>query len=93
MSFSGREWENTTRKRKSQIFLSRLPQPQPLSKTDGDHRSIAPFRGKGGSEGAMHRAGRDPRPMPVSVLAHTKRDADPLLIKLQLYFTTASQHP
>ena len=60
MSFSGREWENTTRKRKSQIFLSRLPQPQPVSKTDGDHRSIAPFRGKGGSEGAMHRAGRDP---------------------------------
>jgi hypothetical protein len=74
MSFSGREWENTTRKRKSQIFLSRLPQPQPVSKTDGDHRSIAPFRGKGGSEGAMHRAGRDPRPVPVSVLAHTKRD-------------------
>ena len=81
MSFSGREWENTTRKRKSQIFLSRLPQPQPVSKTDGDHRSIAPFRGKGGSEGAMHRAGRDPRPVPVSVLAHTKRDTDPLLIK------------
>jgi len=64
-----------------------------VSKTDGDHRSIAPFRGKGGSEGAMHRAGRDPRPVPESVLAHTKRDADPLLIKLQLYFTTASQHP
>lgn len=65
---------------------------QPVSRTDGDHRSIAPFRGKGGSEGAMHRAGRDPRPVPVSVLAHTKRDADPLLIKLQLYFTTASQY-
>ena len=82
MSFSGREWENTTRKRKSQIFLFRLPQPQPVSKTDGDHRSIAPFRGKGGSEGAMHRVGRDPRPVPVSVLAHTKRDADTVADKI-----------
>ncbi len=82
MSFSGREWENTTRKRKSQIFLSRLPQPQPVSKIDGDHRSIAPFRGKGGSEGAMHRAGRDPRPVPVSVLAHTKRDTDTVADKI-----------
>ena len=74
-------------------FSSRLPQPQPVSKTDGDHRSIAPFKGKGGSEGAMHRAGRDPRPVPESVCATRNAIQTRLLIKLQLYFTTASQHP
>jgi len=30
----------------------------------------------------MHRAGRDPRPVPVSVLAHTKRDADTVADKI-----------
>ena len=69
MSFSGREWgKHNTEKKIPNFFFpdyrsrSRFLRPTAIT-------AVSLPSGKGGSEGAMHRAGRDPRPVPESVCA------------------------